>query len=93
MFIEQRMTMHRTDASTTVVFSLFLITLLLLYSFNTSYRFALAKQQTTTSSSTNQSNRILGAIASNLFSNSPDAMVGGYHPLCNSTSKSNISTV
>jgi hypothetical protein len=79
------MTMLRTDASTTLVLFLFLITLLLLYSFDTGYRFALAKQQSTILSPTNQSDKILGAIASNLFANGPDTMVGGHHTPNNST--------
>ena len=93
MCLEQRMTIHRTDTITILVLFLFLITLLLSYSFNTCYQFALAKQQTTISSSTNQSNRVLGAIASNLFANSPDAMVGGYHPPSNITLKSKSETI
>ena len=36
---------------------------------------------------------VLGAIASNLFANSPDAMVGGYHPPSNNTLKSKSETI
>jgi hypothetical protein len=84
------MTLYRTYANTKLVFFLSLITLLLLlYSFNTSYRFALAKQQSTMSFSINQS-RVLGDIASNLFGSSSDSSVAGYHPQIHneSTSKS-----
>ena len=60
---------------------LFAITLLLFSAlFNSDHRFSFAEQQSTKSSSTNQSNRILGAIASNLWASNPDAVVGGYHP-------------
>jgi|GEM_PF-1728285 len=49
--------------------------------FNNDRRFALAEQQKTISSAvkSNQSGRILGAIASNLWADNPDAVVAGHH--------------
>ena len=64
------------------------ITLLLSYLFNNDHSSALAEQQSAISSSSNQSNRVLGAIASNLFANNPDTMVGGYHPPSNNSTES-----
>ena len=73
-----------------IILSLLLsITLLLSYLFNNNYSSALAEQQGAISSSSNQSNRVLGAIASNLWANNPDAMVGGYHPPIYNSSESN----
>jgi hypothetical protein len=72
----------------TLTLFLFLISLLL-YPLDNDRRFALAKEPAIVSSSsnlTNQSNGILGAIASNLFANNPDAVVGGYHPPSSNTS-------
>ena len=72
-----------------IILSLLLsITLLLSYLFNNDNISALAEQQSAISSSSNQSNRVLGSIASNLFANTPDAMVGGYHPPINNSSES-----
>ena len=72
-----------------IILSLLLsITLLLSYLFNNDHSSALAEQQSAISSSSNQSNRVLGAIASNLFADNPDAMVGGYHPPSNNSSES-----
>src|SRR6476646_10049556 len=59
---------------------LFSITLLQSHLFTNNHRSVLAEQQSAISSSSNQSNRVLGAIASNLFTDNPDATVGGYHP-------------
>ena len=59
---------------------LFSTTLLQSHLFKNNHRSALAEQQSAISSSSNQSNRVLGAIASNLFTDNPDATVGGYHP-------------
>ncbi len=72
-----------------IILSLLLsITLLLSYLFNNNYSSALAEQQGAISSSSNQSNMVLGAIASNLWANNPDAMVGGYHPPIYNSSES-----
>ena len=73
-----------------IILSLLLsITLLLSYLFNNDHSSALAEQQQSPiSSSSNQSNRVLGAIASNLFANNPDTMVGGYHPPSNNSTES-----
>ena len=72
---------HLINVSIILTLLLFSITLLLSYSSNNDHRVALAQQKPPAiSSSSNQSNRVLGAIASNLFANNPDAMVGGYHP-------------
>ena len=59
---------------------LFSITLLQSHLFKNNHRSVLAEQQSAISSSSNQSNSVLGAIASNLFTDNPDATVGGYHP-------------
>jgi hypothetical protein len=73
-----------------IILSLLLsITLLLSYLFNNDHSSALAEQQQNAiSSSSNQSNRVLGAIASNLFANIPDANVGRYHPPIDNSSES-----
>ncbi len=65
-----------------IILALLLLSITLLQShlFTNNHRSVLAEQQSAISSSSNQSNRVLGAIASNLFTDNPDATVGGYHP-------------
>jgi hypothetical protein len=82
---------HIINVSIILTLLLFSITFLLLsYSSNNNHRLALAeqKQPAISSSSRNQSNMVLGAIASNLWANNPDAMVGDYHPPIYNTSDS-----
>jgi hypothetical protein len=72
---------HFLNLSIILILILFSITILLSRSFDIYPRFALAEQQKTVSASnSNQSNRILGAIASNLFGSDSDSVVAGHHP-------------
>src|SRR6476620_1004475 len=73
-----------------IILALLLLSITLLQShlFTNNHRSVLAEQQSAISSSSNQSNRVLGAIASNLFTDNPDTMVGGYHPPSNNSTES-----
>jgi hypothetical protein len=72
---------HFINVSVIITLFLFSITLLLSCLFTNDHRFALAEQQKAISASnSNQSNRILGAIASNLFGSDSDSVVAGHHP-------------
>lgn len=93
----KEMNNHIINTSITLTLLLFSTTLLLSYSLNNNdHRSVLAEEQqqqqqqtAAISPSNNQSARVLGAIASNLWANNPDAMVGGYHPPIYNASESN----